>query len=401
MPTTDELTNSVRGRYIDDYNEAVYTARLYDAYCYPISEEKAKLQKSTSVTVPFLSAMTPGSAAISQSVDITPQSLRDATASVSPSSRGEAIQDSELLLLQAYTDYGSMRFKVIAENMIETVEAYLLETAMNGSIAVNPAARASLDAGTTTHELTHKTFATVKSHLENLKCPGFIQKPSNSGSFPNTFSATGHTDAYYDFRTNTPILEIGEYQKAEIILNGEKGMYEGFRIVASAFSKVFGGAGLDNGSVVATTLSSAAEALSKTIVVASAANITVGRYITLGTEETASTLYPTNERLLVVSASSTTITIVGTGSNGGLKYDHASGSAVRNADSVYPILFGGPRSIAKVYATEVGEYGEVVGPERSGLLKQFVSLGWKWYGGFGIINQNWLGRAEVSSSLDA
>jgi len=92
---------------------------------------------------------------------------------------------------------------------------------------------------------------------------------------------------------------------------------------------------------------------------------------------------------------------VGAGANGGFKFEHASGTAVRNADSVYPVLWGGPKSLAKVYATEVGEFGEVVGPKMSGMVDQFVSLAWKWYGDYAIVNENWLVRGEYASSLDA
>jgi hypothetical protein len=58
-------------------------------------------------------------------------------------------------------------------------------------------------------------------------------------------------------------------------------------------------------------------------------------------------------------------------------------------------------SLAKVYATEVGEFGEVVGPLRQGFVEQWVSLGWKWYGQYGRISENWLARGEYSASMDA
>lgn len=395
MSTTSTLSNSVRGRYVDDYIKAAMTQRYYDALCYPISQDREKLQRNTSITVPFLSAMSVGSTAISQTVDITPQTLRDANASLTPSSRGEGIQDSELLLLQTYTDYGSMRFALLAENMIETVEAFLLDTALAGSNVSRAAARASLDAGTTTHELDYKALVKAKNDLVNLKAPMFV----NGGS--PTLGAFGHPDVFYDLRTSTPIVEVAEYQNASVILNGELGMVDGVRIAASPWAKVFGGAGADNGSNAATTLAAAENALDLVVAVASATNLSSGRYLTIGTEETASTFYPMNERVKYGSESGTDITIVGQGANGGLKYDHASGVAVRNADSVYPVLFGGPMSVAKAYASEVGEFGEVVGPKRDGLADQFISLAWKWYGGFAIINQNWLVRGEYASSLDA
>jgi len=79
----------------------------------------------------------------------------------------------------------------------------------------------------------------------------------------------------------------------------------------------------------------------------------------------------------------------------------ASAVAVRNADTVFPVLFAGPESMAKVYATEVGEYGEIVGPKEQGLVNQFSSLGWKWFGGYGLWTDSSLSRAEVSSSLES
>jgi hypothetical protein len=220
----------------------------------------------------------------------------------------------------------------------------------------------------------------------------------------NSWIACMHPDAYYDLETSSPILEVAEYQKANILLgDNEIGMIGKHRIMNTPFAKVFGGAGADNGSNAATTLSSAVEALAKTMVVASATNVSSGTWLTVGTEESGTTFYPTNERVKYVSESGTTITVIGAADDGGFMYDHASGSAVRNADSVYPILCGGPRSIAKAYASDLanGEYGEVVGPKKQGLADQWVSLAWKWYGGFGRISENWLGRIEVSSSLDA
>lgn len=353
----------------------------------------------SSITVPFLSDMGISEQTISETVDISPQVLRDATDSISPVTRGDAIQDSEKLLLQSYTDYAARRFDAVGKNMMATIEALIQDYALAGDVVIRNAARASLDAGTAADTLTDQTFFEASTMLQSLECPQVVDK--DGIAVPNGFVATMHPDAYFDVLNGGNVISIAEYQNQNIWLNGELGSLNGFRIVSSPFAKVFGAAGADNGTAVATTLSSAANALSKTISVASASNMSSGRWLTIGTEETGSDLHPENERVRYVSTSGTDITIVGGGSNGGLKYDHASGTAVRNADSVYPVLFGGPMSIAKAYAKEVGEYGEVVGPLKDGLLEQFVSLGWKWYGAFGIINDNWLVRAEVSSTLDA
>jgi len=154
---------------------------------------------------------------------------------------------------------------------------------------------------------------------------------------------------------------------------------------------------------VADTLASAAARLSKTYVTTSddSANVAVGLFWNIGTEETGSTFYPTNEQVKNLSAVTTTITFAGQGENGGFRFAHASGEAVNNNDSVYPIVFGGPGSIVKVFAPQVGEFGETVGPEESGLVHQFRHIGWKWYGGYGRLKENSLLRHECSVSYEA
>jgi N4-gp56 family major capsid protein len=342
--------------------------------------------------------MSIGTSAISETVDVTPQTLNDSTASLTPSSRGEAIQDSELLLLQSYTDYGAQRHRVVGENMAETVEAYSLETIMNGSIVERAAVRASIDAGTAGHRASDTTFGKAQRLMQGLKCP---MAKNVAGDGDGSLIAIMHDDAYYDVRTGGNVVTIATYVDPSIILNGELGFLGSFRIIASPWAKVMAGAGIDNGSAVATTLTAAESPLDKVMAVASATNITVGAYLNVGNEETSTTLYPMTERVRYVSTSTLDITFVGQAVNGGFKYDHASGVAVNNNDSVYPIIFAGPKSIAKAFASDVGEFGEVVGPLKQGLLEQFVSLGWKWYGGYARISENWLCRAEVSSSLDA
>lgn len=395
MSTTSILDDSVRGRYINDYIAGVESRRVYDQFTYPISQDKEILQRSTSITVPFLSSMSISAQTISETVDITPQTLRDTTASLTPTSRGDAIQDSELLLKQSYTDYGQQRFRVVGDNMMETLEALLVDTALAGSMVSRYVARASLDAGTALHRLSYAAFAKAESYLTAMMCPQWVEQEGQG-----YWAAAFHPDIYYDLRTSTPIVEIAEYQNANVILNNELGALGRFRLVVSPWAKVFMSAGLANGTAAAYTLSAAASALDKSLSITTATNVASGRLLTVGTIETGDTFYPMNERVDHVSGTTTSV-IVGQGSNGGLKYDHANGSTVSNADSVYPVLFGGPMSIAKAYASDVGEYGEVVGPKMSGNLDQFVSLGWKFYGGYGRINENWLIRGEYSSSLDA
>ena len=394
------LGDSVRTRYLNDYEQAAEMVRLYDQIAYPVGQDMSRLARGSSVTIPFIGDMAPGTAAISETVDITPQVLEDTTTTLTPTSRAEALQASELLLLQAYTDYGAERFRAVGKNAMETIDNLAKDAACKGDLVIREAARASLDAGSTGHRADDGLFTEASTLMSTMKCPGF---PVKGGA---AWAAIMHPAAYHDIRESGNVLAIGQYQMADIILNFELGAIGPFRLVVSPWAKVFGGAGADAAadSIVATTLACQAEALDTTITVACSLHLDgVSTYYTIGTEETGSTHYPKNEIVRYISHtdSSKVCQIVGEGPNGGLRFTHASGTSLRSADNVYTIVMGGPRSLAKVYQPSVGPFGTVVGPKKDGIVDQFVTLGWKFYGQYGIIAQNRILRAEVSSSVQA
>ena len=110
----------------------------------------------------------------------------------------------------------------------------------------------------------------------------------------------------------------------------------------------------------------------------------------------AAAAFPAQARLF-----STTVDIISSEGNNGLRYDHASGEAVRNADDVYPVAYGTPGSLFKVYAEDIGEFGEVVGPKKIGNAETFAGVFYKYYGNYGLIGDNWILRGEYASSLQA
>jgi len=378
--------------------------RVYDQIAVPYTrfangQSMDELMAGSSIQINFLSAMDPGVTAISQIADVVPQTLRDAIASVTPTSRGEALQWAQQLDIQVYTDYTARAYERLGENQMESVEILALDAATQGSWVERTAVRASLDAGTSTDRASDSIFRKYHAHMLSQKVPGFIDDNGEA----NTFSAIMHPFPFHDIAESGNVDSIGLYQMAGIHLNFELGKIGPFRLIVSPYAKVFLGAGADNGTDVDTTLNGAVNKLATSVVSASdvSSNITAGLGWMIGTEETGSTNYPDNERIKVLSASTTTLTILGEAENGGLRYDHASGASVRNADSVYPIVLAGPESLVKVFATDVGEFGEVVGPKKQGVLDQFNTLGWKFFGGYGRFAENRLLRVEVSTSYEA
>ena len=392
------LTNATRTRYLAEYIKAAEMVRLYDQFAMPIGRDMSRLAEGSSVTLNFISDMNPGTANISETVDITPQTLTDATTVVTPVSRAEALQSSELLLLQSFTDYGAERFRAIGKNMMETVDLRAQFAACQGDVVFRNArvGRSALDAGCTSHRADDGLFSTVSTMLEIMKTPSFM--------FDNVASwgAIMHPAVYHDIRRDGNVIVVGQQQRDEIILNHQLGSIGPFRLIVSAWAKVFGAAGTDNDDVINTSFISELSALDKTLKVSTTThlNSSTQQWWNIGTEETGNTYNETNERIWIVSFTTSVVTFVGEGANGGLRFDHPITELARNADSVYPIVFGGPRSLVKVFQPEIGEFGQVVGPKVDGKVDQFVSLGWKWYGDYARIKESNLVRAEVSSSLE-
>jgi hypothetical protein len=341
--------------------------------------------------------MAPATTAISQTADLTPVVLEDTTASITPTSRANALSWAESIDIQAYTNYGAERYVKLAENMAESIDLLAQTQALAGSWVERAAARASLDAGTPAHRASDSIFRKYQGMLATLKVPGFID---NAGMA--NWAAIMHPFSFHDICESGNVDAIGLYQDAGIHLNFELGKVGPFRLVVSAFAKVFAGAGVDNATAVADTLASAATALATTYVTSSddSTNVAVGLFWNIGTEETTTTYYPTNEQVKNLSASTVTITFTGQGENGGFRFAHAAGVAVNNNDSVYPIVFGGPKSLKKVHVPG-WEYGTTVGPKVDGLVDQFGSLGWKFYGGYGRPTENTILRFEGSTSYEA
>jgi len=381
--------------------------RLYDQLAVPYTNFSGglsmdELMRGTSIQVNFSSGLQPGTTAISQTADVTPQVIRDATASVTPTSRGEAVQWAELVDIQAYTDVGMATMEAVGLNAGESIDLLAQAQALQGTNVERATARASLDAGTVSHRASDSIFRQAQIKLLRLQAPGFIASDGST----QVWMAIMAPEPFHDISESGNVNDIGLYQDMGIHLNWELAQVGAFRLVVSPFAKVFGAAGADNGSGAAASLIAAsANRLATTVTTADdiATNSAYGDWLWIGVEETANTHYATNEPVKYISAATTTITFLGAGPNGGLRYDHTNTSTdyVRNADSVYPIVFGGPQSLVKVFATDVGEYGTIVGPDVSGLLDQWKHVGWKYYGNYGRLSNHRVLRWEVSTSYEA
>jgi N4-gp56 family major capsid protein len=394
------LSNAVRTRYLEDYIRGAQYMRLYDQLASPVGQDMSRLAKGSSVTLNFLSDMTPGTSAIPETVDITPQALTDATTTVTPTSRAEALQGSELLLLQAYTNYGSERFEAVGKNMMESVEILARDVATQGSWVFNDASTATLttlDSGCTSHRANDALFTKVSTFFATAKVPGWETEGGQD------HACILHPNAWHDIREDGNVQTIAQYQKAEILLQHEFGAIGRFRLVVSPWAKVLGGAGAAaDTDAIALTLACQAEPLDTSFTVSTTTHLDsqMSQWWVIGSTETRTCHYPTNELVYALSHATKVVSCIGEGANGGLRFQHLAGVRVSNADHIYLLVFGGPESLAKIYQPSIGEYGMPVGPKLDGIVDQFWTLGWKFYGGYGRIAENRLLRVEVTASVD-
>jgi hypothetical protein len=84
--------------------------------------------------------------------------------------------------------------------------------------------------------------------------------------------------------------------------------------------------------------------------------------------------------------------------NGGLVYDHSSDTPVGGYNQVHAVVVVGADAIMKAYAADIGENPKLLPPKNDGLLNQWDSLSWHWYGGFARHAENRLYRLEVGSN---
>lgn len=397
VQTTSNLSNSVRAQYVADYLRGAMFVRLYDQFASPLAGiSMAEAARGTSVVLPVIFKLAITTDTISQTADVTPVTMTDGTVTVTPTSRRNVIQWSQGLDIQAYTNYGSERFFILGQNQAESIDWVARTAALGGSLVDRAAIRASLDAGTSGHRLSDADVEGVQGRLASMRVPAFM---GQGGA--QAWAMVLHPFPFHDLRESGNVDSVGIYQNQGIALNWELGKLGPFRIIVSADAHVFKSAGATctAGSLVEVTTAAIA-AGDKTFTLAAGTHADDAKFINLldGTE-TSTTLYPSNERVEYVSGT-TTVTFVGAAENGGARFAHLSGIYASNSDNVYSVIYGGPQSLSKTWVPEVGEFGEVVGPEEGGLLHQFRHIGWKWWGGYSLTAENRIIRGEYSTSFE-
>lgn len=397
MAIQQSTSTTVLTQYEKKYRDGADFMRLYDQFAGVLKPTYEPRGSTVTVLMGTDLVARPTTAIGSQTADFDPQDWGDVSTTVSADYYADGVKLHEKAQLVNYSDVLAETSKKVGMLAQETIDALARRQVTQASIVFRGTntTRATLDQGTPGDRMRQALFTKVNAFSQHWNTNKFID-----GSIMCVMTPWQFADLVTESGSNILLSQGYTERGGSLLLNYELAKLYGIRIVVAPHAKVFWAAGAANASAISTTLSAATAAGATSITVASASNIDVGDWIVVGTVQTGNESDATyiTEPAYVTSVVSTTIGVLGSGPLGGLRFAHASGAAVGNADSVHCAVFGGPNSMVKIYDGGMGEYGELVPPFETGNAKQWTTVSFKWWGGYGLINQGWLMRAETSST---
>ena len=350
----------------------------------------------SSLRIPSYHRLLPANTTRSEVTDISPVQMKDSQVTISHSLYGNAVQLSLKVQKSASKDVFQIAAQLVAENAAESVDFVARSIAIAGR-AFELGNGSSRDAVNADGAMTPGMLFNAAGYLASApKLDGGLNQPTIGGGL----AAIMRNAIIADLAENSSIILLGQYRDnaPETVLMGEVGAHvSGIRLVVSDFAKIFHGAG---SSFVCSTgnLSNPAVAGNTTVAVGTAISSGTGTYLTLGTRETTGNGEQTNVETIYTPAVSSAMSIVGGAPNGGVVFDHSSATPLGGHNQVHAVVVFGAKALMKVHDAEIGSNPQLLPPKVDGLLDQWDSAQWRWYGGFGRWAENRLYRMEVGSA---
>ena len=416
---TTERANSIQAILTTRVEYEYARQRIWDQFSHvPPEGVLGGVNSAQTVTIRFQQRLSPKTDTINEKADITPERITDNVYSVTINEYGNAEQDTRFSELVTKGDVRNEKAEVMAENMVSSMDRVAGRQYYQGNAVVlrpnGNTARSGLDATNDTLKASSVGMGYVNratAILRGARAPGF----RTDGKGQQQYATVVHTGLAQDLPEMSGFLPALQYKdNVDTLFNGEMGNTRGLSWTESPQGKLYLGAGAT--AQAATTLNGAVTAGATSIIVTSAAGLSVGDIITLGTLEDGATVTTetdtdgsptpmTNENVLITAVSGTTLTIAGLGyvsgdvSTPGLKYNHANAAAVTEAADVAAIPVFGPMSVMKAYSSEVGEFGKAVVSGPFDVLQRFANIGWYAVMGWARTSGLWTVRLEVATAF--
>lgn len=352
----------------------------------------------SSLRIPSYHRLLPANSTRSEVTDIAPVQMLDSAVTVNPSLYGNAVQLSYKVQHESAIDVFQVAGKLVAENAAESVDYVARSVAVAGA-AMEFGTGSARNSVSSAGKLTPSLLYNAAGYLQSApKLDGGLNAPTIGMGL----AAIMRNAIIADLAEHSSIVLLGQYRDAapETVLMGEVGAHmSGIRLIVSDNAKIFHGAGstlvISSGAI-----KNAVDAGATTLAVESSLSSAAAQsYMALGTVESTANGEQTNVETVYVNAATTAITVRGGAPNGGLIYSHSSGAALTGARQVHGVVVMGAKALIKVHDTDSGPNPILLNPlgGKDGLLEQFDSLSWRWFGGFARWAENRLFRLEVGS----
>ncbi len=354
----------------------------------------------SSLRIPSYHRLLPANTTRSEITDISPVQMKDSQVTISHSLYGNAVQLSLKVQESAAKDVFQIAAQLVAENAAESVDfvARSVAIAGRGFELGNGSSRDAVngDAGVITAGMLYNAAGYLASAP---KLDGGLNQPTLGGGL----AAVMRNAVIADLAENSSIILLGQYRDSapETVLMGEVGAHmSGVRLIVSDNAKIFHGGGSTVGFPGSSdNLANSVGAGASTLEASTAMTSANESYLTVGTRETTANGEQVNvETVYAVGLTTAAFSITGGAPNGGTIYDHSSDTPIGCYNQVHAVVIFGAKSLMKVHASDIGANPQLLPPKVDGLLDQWDSAQWRWYGGFGRWAENRLYRIEVGSN---
>jgi N4-gp56 family major capsid protein len=410
MPATgtSALSAEVRPLYDADYLLASQSQIGLDQFT--DLREVTGGERGQSVNFPILENLQPATGPLSELSDVSPVPMTASEVVVTLFEWGNAVQVTRFVKAVAYPDVYQQAAQAVGNNQAESIDFIIRPVFGQGARVVLPSGVANRAALTATNRLTGALMLRLSTLARGSKTPAFED---------GFYGSVMHANMHYDLLQDSVLMNLGAYQKADLLFNGEIGFWQGIRFVVLSNWKAFWGQGAPPTNAAATTLAAAAAVgdgttAATSLKVAAVTNINPGDWLVIqDAAEPGNVWSDTNELVQVITVGTAgaggtglIVTAYDPGPNnaGGLRYAHASGTTVKTAwnatgsANVYPLVIFGPQSVTKAASSETGPYGvaTVTGP--FDVLGRFVNHGWYLISGWQRTTERWLWRLETGGT---
>ena len=369
----------------------------------------------SSVTFTIQNDLLPAVTPLSQSTDITTQTLSNSQIVVSLAEYGSAVTTNAVLRGESYVEIDPIVANVIGYNAGVSIDSVARNALSLGGTQFKNAGAATLSTSLATNianvaALSTGATATYNDILGAQK----TLRAQSVAPFGSYYAAVIHPDVAYDLQLTNNYLNPHQYAQPAEIWAGEVGALNGFRFIETPRAQVYG-APSDSNSIPLMLNADIAAGTYTTITLkfsgvsgTNPLSFPVGTVITITDSAT-----PKNSNTVTVATaaevtSGTTVTltvasyIVATGGLAAATSAVVVTSTANGVDSpVYSTYLMGRQALAKVHSIVDGNgpVPKIIPGPITDTLRRFVPLGWYWLGGYSNFRQPALLQYLTQSSL--